>query len=94
MQQVSQQTLKKKQPCIGITLWRFGTAERLGAVKNMINLDDPLNTVLLVVSMWAGLFFLSIQYEICAEMPERWFVGFASGMVLAVCLAVLYHRRE
>ncbi len=89
MQQVFQQTLRKKRLCIGIKLWRFGTAE----VKDMQN-PNPLNVVLVVVGMWAGLFFLGIQYEICAEMPERWFAGFASGMVLAVCLAVLYSRRD
>ena len=55
---------------------------------------NPLNVVLVVVGIWAGLFFLGIQYEICAEMPERWFGSFVSGMVLAICLAVLHHRRE
>ena len=60
----------------------------------MLNPDDPLNVVLVIMSIWAGLFFLGIQYEICTEMPVQWFVGFVSGMVLAVCLAVLYHRRE
>ena len=60
----------------------------------MINLDNPVNIILIVVIIWAGLFFLGIQYELCVAMPERWFAGFASGMVLVICLAILYHRRE
>lgn len=90
MQQVSQQTLKKKQPCIGIKLWRLGTGE----INGMLNLDDPLNIFLAIVSIAAGIFFLGIQYEICIEMPDQWFAGFSSGMVLAGCLAVLYSRRD
>lgn len=59
----------------------------------MINPDDPLNIVLMIIIAGTGIWFLGTQYEICVEMPERWFAGFASGMVLAVCLTVLYNRR-
>ena len=60
----------------------------------MINPDDPLNIAAILFGVFAGIIFLGIQYEICIAMPERWFAGFASGMVLVICLAVLYHRRE
>ena len=60
----------------------------------MINPDDPLNIAAILFGILAGIIFLGSQYEICVAMPEQWFTGFASGMVLAVCLAVLYYRRE
>ena len=83
MQQLFQQILREKLPRIGIT-----------EVKNMINPDAPLSFVLMIIITGTGLWFLGTQYEICAAMPERWLEGLISGMVLAICLAVLYHRRE
>ena len=59
----------------------------------MLNLDDPLNVVLMTIITGTGLCFLGTQYEICAAMPERRLEGLISGMVLAICLAVLYKRR-
>lgn len=60
----------------------------------MLNPDDSLNIAAILFGVLAGIIFVSSQYEICIEMPERWFTGFVSGMVLVICLAILYHRRE
>ncbi len=60
----------------------------------MIDIDDPLNAFPIVFGIFAAITFLTFQYEICIAMPEQWFGGFVSGIVLAVCLAVLFHRRQ
>lgn len=64
------------------------------AVRAMIDPDDPLNIVAILFGAFAGIIFLCSQYEICIAMPESWFAGFSSGIVLAVCMAVLLHRRQ
>ena len=60
----------------------------------MIDPEDPLNIMVILLGVLAGVFFIGAQFEICVEMPERWFSGVVSGIVLALCLTVLYHRRE
>ena len=60
----------------------------------MVDPDDDLSIIAIFFGILAGIIFVSSQYELCIAMPKQWFTGFASGMVLAVCLAILYHRRE
>ncbi len=60
----------------------------------MIDPDNPVSIIVILFGVFAGIIFLGSQYEICVAMPEQWFAGFTSGMVLAICIAVLLPRRQ
>ena len=60
----------------------------------MIDIDDPLNEFANVFGKFAVITILVFQYEICVAMPEQWFTGFVSAIVLVICVKITFHHRE
>ena len=59
-----------------------------------IDFDNPSNIVLVLIIVFVSGFFVGSQYELCVAMPDEWFTGFVSGLVLVLCLLFLFRQRE
>ena len=58
------------------------------------DIDSPLVAFLTIVAVLVGVWFVCTQYELCVTMPSEWFNGVVSGIMFALVLRILFHRRE
>ena len=56
--------------------------------------DNPIVIFLTLIGVLVGVWFVCTQYELCVAMPSEWYSGVVSGIMFALILRILFHRRE
>ncbi len=58
------------------------------------DIQDVICVFWTLIGLFACAFLVNSQRELCVAMPEQWFTGFVSAIVLVLCAKIQFHQRE